>query len=164
MAPLVADGFRSSVLIQADWFLGLWRRGAIDSWLPEAKPQTAVAAAAAASTAGTFARADCVAVYDGFIPPADLPWFLTAAGLAAVHYAVLLPPETMCVERVINRQGHGFTSESAARGMYRDFADAAPSARHLLTGAGPEGRTSPADIALRVLDGVAAGSLLWTAH
>lgn len=48
--------------------------------------------------------------------------------------------------------------------MYRDFADAAPSARHLLTGAGPEGRTSPADIALRVLDGVAAGSLLWTAH
>jgi dephospho-CoA kinase len=56
VSALLADSFDASVLIAGDWFFGLWRRGAIDPWLPQALPQTAVAADAAALTAGTFAR------------------------------------------------------------------------------------------------------------
>jgi hypothetical protein len=98
VSGLVADGFDSSVLIPADWFFGLWRRGAIDPWLPQALPQTSVAAAAAAAAAGVFASADCRVVYDGFIPPRDLPGFATAARLSVLHYAVILPPVTTCVD------------------------------------------------------------------
>jgi len=159
VAPLVADGFASSVLIQGDWFFGLWRRGAIDPWRPEARPQTAVAAAAAAATAGTFARADCTVVYDGFIPPLDLPGFAAMAGITAVHYAVLLPPEATCVARVASRTGHGFTSEDATRGMYRDFAGTTLDARHLCT----SGQEDPGRVARQVLDGIGTGRLLWTA-
>jgi len=68
VSGLVADTFDSSVLISADWFFGLWRSGAIDPWLPEALPQTSIAADAAAAATSAFARADCQVVYDGFIP------------------------------------------------------------------------------------------------
>jgi predicted ATPase len=159
VAPLVADGFASSVLVQGDWFFGRWRRGAIDPWLPEAVGQTRIAGAAAAATAGAFSRGDCVVVYEGMIRPYELPGFLATARLTAVHYAVLLPPETTCVARVTTRQGHGFTSVDATRGMYRDFAEAAVPPAHLITDAHP----APQDIAARILDGVAAGSLLWPA-
>lgn len=159
VAPLVADGFASSVLIAGDWFFGLWRRGAIDPWLPEAAPQTSVAFAAAAAAAGTFARADCTVVYDGFIPPLALPGFAAMAGVAAVHYAVLLPPEATCVTRVGARTGHGFTSEDATRRMYREFADAALTARHRVGAAG----AGPRAAAGQILDGIGAGRLRWTA-
>jgi cytidylate kinase len=159
VAPLVADGFASSVLIPGDWFFGLWRRGAIDPWLPEAQGQTRIAGTAAAATAGAFSRGDCVVVYEGMIRPGELPGFLAAAGLTIAHYAVLFPPETTCVARVTARQGHGFTSVDATRGMYRDFAEAAVPPVHLITDAHPD----PRDVATRILDGVAAGSLLWPA-
>lgn len=159
VAPLVADGFASSVLIQGDWFFGLWRRGAIAPWLPEAAPQTSVAFAAAAATTGTFARADCTVVYDGFIPPLALPGFAAMAGVAAVQYAVLLPPEDTCVARVGSRAGHGFTSEDATRGMYGEFADMTLTARHRVGDAG----AGPRAAAGQILDGIGAGRLLWTA-
>jgi adenylate kinase family enzyme len=79
VSRLVADSFGSSVLIPGDWFFSLWRSGAIDPWLPQALPQTSVAAGAAAAALRAFARADCQVVYDGFIPPRDLPGFATAA-------------------------------------------------------------------------------------
>jgi adenylate kinase family enzyme len=158
VAPLVADGFASSVLIQGDWFFGRWRRGAIDPWLPEAKPQTTIAAAAAAATAGTFARADCTVVYDGFIPPRDLPGFAALAGVAAIQYAVLLPSEATCVKRVWSRTRHGFTSEDGTRAMYRDFADQALTVKHRVTHA----EETPHDAANRILDAISAGTLRWT--
>ncbi|MGH3252805.1 MAG: hypothetical protein ACRDOI_42225 [Trebonia sp.] len=97
VSRLVADSFGSSVLIPGDWFFGLWHSGAIDPWLPQALPQTSVAASAAAAAVGTFALAECQVVYDGFIPPRDLPGFATASGLSALHYAAILPPATTCV-------------------------------------------------------------------
>ena len=157
MSGLVADSFSSSVLIPADWFFGLWRSGAIDPWLPQALPQTSVAGGAAAAAAGAFARADCQVVYDGFITPAHLPGFAAAAGLTALHYAVILPPVMTCVDRVISRTGHGFTSADATRSMHRDFTRAALDARHLVANA----EATPADIAGQILDRLAAGSLLW---
>ena len=159
VSGLVADSFDSSVLIPADWFFGRWRRGAVDPWLPQAVPQTSVAADAAATATGAFARADCWVVYDGFIPPGSLPGFAAAAGLSALHYAVILPPVTTCTERVASRVGHGFASVAATRTMHRDFAQAALDARHLITGA----EAAPEDVARQILDRLAAGRLRWRA-
>lgn len=159
VSGLVADSFGSSILIPADWFFGLWRRGAIDPWLPQALPQTSVAGGAAAAATGAFARADCQVVYDGFIAPQHLPGFAAEAGLSVLHYAVLLPPVTTCVDRVTSRTGHGFTSADATRSMHRDFTQAALAVRHLIT----EAEATPADVCRQILERLAAGSLLWRA-
>jgi hypothetical protein len=77
VCDLLVEKFDSSVLVHGDWFFGLWRRGAIDPWLPEARAQANVAGNAAAATAGIFARSDCLVVYDGVVRPdfadAELP-------------------------------------------------------------------------------------------
>ena len=159
VSGLVADSFDSSVLIPGDWFFGLWHRGAISPWLPQALPQTTVAAGAAAAATGAFARADCRVVYDGFILPGDLAGFAAAAGLSVLHYAVILPPETTCGDRVASRTGHGFTSVDATRAMHRDFTQAALDARHLV----PDAATTPEDVARQILAGLDAGSLQWRA-
>jgi AAA domain-containing protein len=159
VSSLVADSFGSSVLIPADWFFGLWHRGAIDPWLPQALPQTGVASGAAAAATGAFARADCQVVYDGFIAPQHLPGFAAAAGLSVLHYAVLLPPVATCVDRVASRTGHGFTSADATRSMHRDFTQTALAARHLFTDA----EATPTDVCRQILERLAAGSLLWRA-
>jgi hypothetical protein len=159
VSGLVADSFDSSVLIPGDWFFSLWHGGAISPWLPQALPQTSVAARAAAAAAGAFARADCRVVYDGFIPPGDLAGFAAAAGLSVLHYAVILPPAATCAGRVASRTGHGFTSVDATRAMHRDFAQATLDARHLITDAG----AAPEDVARQILDGLAAGSFQWRA-
>lgn len=159
VSGMVADSFDSSVLIPADWFFGLWRRGAVDPWLPQALPQTSVAGGAAAAAAGAFARADCQVVYDGFIAPRHLPGFAAAAGPSVLHYAVILPPVTTCVNRVASRTGRGFTSADATRAMHRDFTRAALDARHLITDA----EAAPADVARQILDRLAGGRLLWRA-
>jgi hypothetical protein len=159
VSGLVADSFDSSVLIPGDWFFSLWHSGAIDPWLPQAAPQTSVAGHAAAAATGTFARANCQVVYDGFIPPKALPGFAAAAGLSVLHYAVILPPVTTCVDRVAARAGHGFTSVDATRAMHRDFAQAPLDARHLIT----HGEAAPKDVARQIVDRLSAGGLLWTA-
>lgn len=159
VSGLVADSFDSSVLIPADWFFGLWRRGAIDPWLPRALPQATVAFGAAAAATGAFARADCRVVYDGFIPLGDVPGFAAAARLSVLHYAVILPPVTTCVDRVTSRAGHGFTSPGATRAMHRDFTQATLDARHLITDA----EAAPEDAARQILDRLASGSLRWRA-
>lgn len=158
VAPLVADGSGSSVLIPADWFFSLWHRGAIDPWLPEAQPQTSVAFEAATATAGTFARANCHVVFDGFVPPHALGGFAAVAG--TLHYVVLLPPEKTCVARVAARSSHGFTSEEATRAMYHDFTKAAVPGRHLIT----DTDKTPEQLAKRIVADVTAGSLLWPAN
>ena len=152
VSGLVADSFDSSVLIPSDWFFSLWHRGAIDPWLPQALPQTTVAADAAAAATGAFARADCQVVYDGFIPPGDLPG-------SVLHYAVILPPVTTCTDRVTSRAGRRFTSVDATRAMHRDFVQATLDARYLITDA----EAAPKDVARQILDRLAAGSLRWRA-
>jgi adenylate kinase family enzyme len=157
VCDLLAERFDSSVLVSGDWFFGLWRRGAVDPWLPEARAQANVAGNAAAATAGTFARSDCWVIYDGVVRPNEVAAFLTAAGLTAAHYVVILPPVTTCVERVASRGGHGFTSAGATRAMHKDFADAELPARHLITDTGAK----PGDLTEIILSGLNDGGFLW---
>ena len=152
LAPHLAERLNPSVLVPGDWFHSLWRRGAVPPWLPEAAAQNEIGAAAAARTVGTFARADCTVVYDGVVRPTELPRWLTTAGDPVTHYVVLLPSVDVCVERVVRRSGHGFTSEEAARAMHADFA-AEGLDRYVV-----EDVDAPAEeLAARLLEAIASG-------
>ncbi len=73
--------------------------------------------------------------------PADIgPWFLdtfgSATGLDSLHYAILLPPVELCLERVRCRADHGFKDLEAARHMHRAFTDTEVASRHVLDSTG----------------------------
>src|SRR5919204_2602674 len=86
VAPLIAEGFDRSVLVQGDAFFGFVARGSITPWLPEANQQNEVVLRAAAAAAGRYAAGGFVTVYDGIVGPWFLPTFLAASGLSGLHY------------------------------------------------------------------------------
>jgi len=71
-------------------------------------------------------------VYDGVIGPWSLATFAEETGLATLHYVILLPSVDTCLERVLTRQGHGFTDEPATRKMHDEFSRASIAERHVL--------------------------------
>ena len=156
VARLVSQRLESSVLVEGDAFFGFLDQGAIAPWLREADAQNEIVVQAAGAAAGRFAL-DYDTVYDGVIGPWFAPVFLEATGLAAVHYAVVLPGVEVCVERVLTRRGHGFGDEGATRHMHEEFAKgcAALDPRHLLAD-----RSGGADaLATEVLGAWLAGDL-----
>lgn len=154
-ARALASGFEPSALVAGDDFFGFIDRGFISPWLPEADAQNTVVTAAAAAAAGRFAAAFMV-VYDGVVGPWFLRTFAAATGLVRLHYAVLLPPMELCVQRVRTRAGHGFTDLAAARHMYLQLAQARIDPRHLIVDP-----PTPADaVAALVRDRITDGSLL----
>ena len=91
-------------------------------------------------------------MFDGVVRPEELPRWLATAGDPVTHYVVLLPPVDVCVERVVRRSGHGFTSEESARAMHADFA-AEGLGRYVV-----EDVDTPAEeLATRLLDAIASG-------
>lgn len=128
----LADKFRPSALVAGDSFFAMIRQGYIVPWLPQARHQNSVIIEAAGAAAGRLAEVCCV-VYDGVLGPWFLPTFLSATGLSYLHYAILLPPLEVCLERVRHRVGHGFSDLPVTRDMYQQFDDAAVATRHLIT-------------------------------
>ncbi len=65
-----------------------------------------------------------------------VPWFLDsftqAAAVKLLDYVILLPPVNVCVERVRNRDGHGFTDEAATRSMHAEFSAGEIPTRHVI--------------------------------
>ena len=157
VAALVADRFDRSVLVRGDDFFAHLRRGAIDPWLPEADEQNRVVASAAAAAAGRFVTGGIPTVYDGVLGPWHLPHFVAASGLAQVHYAVLLPPLDVVLDRVATRTGHGFTDPEATAHMHREFANAALDPRHLIETDG-----TPAETADAIDAACSTGRLRWS--
>ena len=87
---------------------------------------------AAAAATGRFADGGFFTVYDGVVGPWFIDTFTSAAGLTELDYVVLMPDVETCVERVLNRSGHGFRDEAAARKMHAEFATASVDPRHVL--------------------------------
>jgi hypothetical protein len=142
-------------VVRGDDFFAFVSAGWIEPWLPEAHRQNEVVLGAAAAAAGRFVAGGYTVVYDGVVGPWFLPTFAPATGLDEFAYAVLLPPEDVCVSRVGTRTGHGFTDSDAARHMYRQFADAGVEERHVL-------RTDPAppsQLATEILERLERGLL-----
>jgi predicted ABC-type ATPase len=160
IAELVVAQFEPSALVRGDDFFAFVRRGFISPWLPEADAQNTVVIQSAASAAGRLAGGGYTVIYDGVIGPWFLDTFASAAGVERIRYAVLLPSEECCVERVRTRIGHGFTDIPAARHMWRDFAKADISSAHLVPVTHDE---SPATTAAFIRDGVTSGAFLWQA-
>jgi predicted kinase len=147
VARELAGAFERSALVRGDDFFAFVSAGWVAPWLPQAHRQNEVVLGAAAAAAGRFAAGGYTVVYDGVLGPWFLPAFAAATGLDELAYAVLLPPEDVCLTRVATRTGHGFTDADATRDMYRQFADADVDERHLLRN--PAGSPSAVAAAVR---------------
>lgn len=134
VARILSGLFDPSALVSGDHFFGFIDRGFVAPWTTAAHRQNEVVIGAAAAAAGRLAAGGYTVVYDGVIGPWFLETFGTATGLASLHYAVLLPPEELCLERVRCRADHGFKDLEAARQMYREFADAEIASGHVVDG------------------------------
>ena len=154
VARLLAGSFPMSALVQGDAFFAFVSGGWVEPWLPEAHRQNDTVIAASAAATGRFVKGGYTVVYDGVIGPWFLPAFASATGVATLAYAVLLPPQDVCVERVATRSGHGFTDADAARRMHHEFATADVEERHVL-----RTESEPQDVAADVLDRLARGLL-----
>jgi cytidylate kinase len=131
VARILSGLFDASALVSGDQFFAFIDQGFVAPWTTAAHRQNEVVIGASAAAAGRLAAGGYTVVYDGVIGPWFLETFGAAAGLASLHYAVLLPPEEVCLERVRCRADHGFKDLDAARHMYREFADAEVASRHV---------------------------------
>ncbi len=154
VAASLAGLLDPSALVAGDDFFGFLRNGAISPWLKEAHGQNRAVVQAAAAASGQLAG-HCAVVFDGVVGPWFLPTYLTASGLKHVHYAVLLPPQAVCVQRVRSRRRHGFTDLGAAESMWREFHRAQLDPRHLVTD--PEAQ--PDEVARTLADRLSIGSI-----
>jgi energy-coupling factor transporter ATP-binding protein EcfA2 len=103
VARILSGLFDASALVSGDQFFAFIDQGFVAPWTTTAHRQNEVVIGAAAAAAGRLAAGGYTVVYDGVIGP----WFLetsgAAAGLTSLHYAVLLPPEELCLERTAPR-------------------------------------------------------------
>ena len=157
VSALLAAGFAASALVAGDEFFAVIKQGFISPWLPEARGQNQVVIQAAAAASGRLAQGDYTVVYDGVVGPWFVAEFVAACGVPRVHYAILMPPEALAIERVRTRDGHGFTDLEAARHMYRDFRDARVDSRHVVVTHAGDG---PQTVAQQVRQQMEAGRLV----
>lgn len=133
VAQGLVDLLDRSALVTGDDFFGFLRKGAIPPWLPDAHEQNEAVIEAAGAASGRLAGL-CDVVYDGVVGPWFLRNFLVATRLSVLHYVVLLPSLTACLERVRARRGHGFTDLEATERMWHDFRRAGTASRHVYEG------------------------------
>jgi predicted kinase len=160
VARELAGAFPASAVVRGDDFFAFVSAGWIEPWLPEAHRQNEVVLGAAAAAAGRFVAGGYTVVYDGVVGPWFLPTFAPATGLDEFAYAVLLPPEDVCVSRVGTRTGHGFTDSDATRHMYRQFAEAGVDRRHVLR----DPSADPAALAAEIVDRLGRGLLRYNSR
>ena len=157
VARLLSGMYDPSALVCGDDFFAMIDRGYLAPWTPAARRQNEIVIGAAASAAGSLARGGYTIVFDGVIGPWFLPAFGAATGLTEIRYALLLPGEDVCLERVRLRAGHGFTDPDVTRQMHREFVNARPEAQYVLTSLAPA-----ETIATAIFDLVRDGSLIWS--
>jgi cytidylate kinase len=143
-----------SALVPGDAFFGFLRNGAIAPWLEEAHPQNTSVIEAAAAAVGRLAQRQHV-VYDGVLGPWFLEAFHRASNVPHLHYALLLPPLEVCLDRVRTRRDHGFTDRAAAEQMWWAFHRSGVAARHVL----PDHDLPAPELAARVAQLVEEGGL-----
>lgn len=132
VAQRVADTFERSVRVKGDEFFGFLAAGSILPWLPGSETQNDVVLKAAAAATGHFVRGGYDTVYDGVLGPWRVREFLSDCGIESLHYAVLLPSEETCINRVMTRQNHGFKDLEATTEVHQGFANAEVDPRHVL--------------------------------
>jgi cytidylate kinase len=150
-AALVADSYDSSALVLGDVFFGFLRRGRVEPWLAEADEQNRSVVAAAAAACGRLAERYTV-VYDGVLWPPYAALFAAEAG-AGFHYALLLPPLEVTLDRVRARTEHPFADVAAATDMWHSFESATRLVPPL------DALADPQELAAEVVRLVSAGTI-----
>ena len=154
VAAVLAQSLSPSVHLHADDFWSFVKVGYVDPWLPPAHQQNVVVIEAACTSAGIFARGGYRVVLDGCLGPWFVPELMSLVGETTVDYAVLLPPLETVLRQLEARTDHGFTSESATRHMYREFASTlAGFERHIIDPAGQTPQATASAIAVARQDG-----------
>ncbi len=161
VAKLLVQEFDPSALVAGDEFFAFVRRGFIAPWLLASHAQNTVVTQSAGAAAGQLVHGGYTVVYDGVVGPWLIDTFMLWAGRERVHYAVLLPSESCCVERVRQRVDHGFTDESATRRMWQQFAQSRVDPKHLIT---IDENDDPANIVRVIGDAVTRGEILKQSH
>jgi adenylate kinase family enzyme len=151
VARAVADVYDPSALVVGDDFFAYLHRGGIEPWRPEADAQNRTVLAAAGAACGRLAERFTV-VYDGVLWPPYAALFASAAG-RTFHYAVLLPPLEVCLQRVRDRSDHPFSDQEAASDMWHSF-DGAMAELPRLDALGP-----PEEVAAEVVRLVENGTI-----
>lgn len=151
--------FDLSALVAGDQFFAFIDQGYIAPWTSPAHRQNEIVTKAAGAAAARLATGGYTVVYDGVIGPWFVETFTTATHLPFLHYAILLPPEPVCLERVRYRADHGFKDQQAARHMYQQFATAAVDPRYVLTST-----DAAVVLARQLFDLMHQGRLRWPAH
>jgi adenylate kinase family enzyme len=156
VARALSGLFDRSALVAGDQFFAFIDQGYIEPWTAPAHRQNETVVDAAAAAAGRLAAGGFVVVFDGIIGPWFVQAFGAATGLCSLHYVILLPPRQLCLDRVRDRAGHGFTDLEATRHMYAEFANAAVDARHVIDSV----QDAPS-LAARILREMRAGRFRW---
>ena len=157
VSALLAKLFDPSVLVAGDEFFGFLCNGRVDPWLPESDRQNTTVIAAGAAACGKYVEGGYAVVYDGVVGPWFIERFLDGTGLKRLRYALLLPGEEKCVERVQTRDAHPFGDVDATRHMYCQFAESPVATRHLI------GDGEPHHLAESIRLAVGKGSLAYPA-
>jgi cytidylate kinase len=158
VARALSQLFDPSALVPGDQFFAFIDQGYIAPWTSAAHRQNEVVTEAAGAAAGRLAAGGFTVVYDGVIGPWFLETFRDATGAPFLRYAILLPPERICLERVRSRADHGFTDQQAALHMHQQFADADIDPRYVIAST-----DEAATLACRLFHLVQQGRLRWPA-
>ena len=148
--------FDPSALVPGDQFFAFIEQGYIAPWTSPAHHQNEIVTQAAGAAAGRLAAGGYTVVYDGVIGPWFLEAFVAATRMPFLHYAILLPPEPVCLERVRFRADHGFKDQETTRQMYQQFAEADIDARYVVAST-----DDPVTVASRLFHLVHDGRLRW---
>jgi cytidylate kinase len=141
-----------SALVPGDTFFAMIKKGYVRPWLPEAHRQNEVIIEAAAAAASRLSEISFV-VFEGIVGPWFLPTFASAAQPTDVHYVV--PPLSICIERVRSRGDHGLSDAAVTSDLYRQFVDAGIDDRHLII----ESDAPPAQLVELIMEKLNDGSL-----
>jgi hypothetical protein len=136
--------------LHADGFWAFVKVGYVDPWLPAAHEQNVVVVDAACTSAGVFARGGYQVVLDACLGPWFISDLVSLVGAVPTDYLVLMPPLETLLSQLRLRTDHGFTSEDAARHMYREFASSLSGLeRHVVdpTGLRPEDIADAVEVA-----------------
>jgi predicted kinase len=160
VAGILSRRAERAVHLEADRFFSFISNGFIEPWDPASAEQNQLVMKTAAEAAASYAAAGYSTIFEGIVIPR---WTLgviretiQAAGVP-VAYAVLRAPQSICADRVQEREGHPDLLEpSVLAAISSEFDELGEFARHAIDVAGMDAGEAAAAVAARLEEGTLA--------
>jgi predicted kinase len=160
VAGLLSRRAERAVHLEADRFFSFISNGFIDPWDPASAEQNQLVMKTAAAAAASYATAGYLTIFEGIVIPR---WTLgvireplEAEGVPAA-YAVLRAPQSICADRVQEREGHPDLFEpKVLAAISSEFDDLGEFERHAIDVAGMNAEGATAAVAARLEEGTLA--------